>query len=297
MSFVLNNRLLLNLRPGRPLFLFLLLWLLSGLFLFAHLQILKSQIQNQGVQRLQLGLDTYLQRSGNNSKGNLVLEREIPREMDFIRLVRDRDQLLFTGNTTMNFTGLVDLDPLAHGIWIDLLHPADSGNWLLVSRKLAGGGVVQAGKDDTSAGIGIYRRAVSVSLWIFLLAALPSLALSFFLRYLQTQPLQQLQDDIKRVLGQRELPLPQKGKQYEELTPLYLQLEQLFRQNRQLIQEMQSSLDNVAHDLRTPMTRLRAVETRRCGVSVAPGRGVCDAPRLRARQRTAPASRSGPLAA
>lgn len=254
MLFALNNRLVHSLRPGPRLFFFLLLWLLSGLFLFCHLQLLKIQIQHQELQRLEVGLDRYLKRSGEN----FMLQSEPPREVDFIRLVRGQEQLLLTGNATMNFTGLVDLDPFAHGIWIDLLHPDESGTWLLVSRKLMGE-VVQAGKDDSSAGLAIYRRAVTLSVWIFVLAAFPSLILSFYLPSFIKRPLRQLQSDMARALENRSLPLPKPCEKDDDLVILYRQLDQLFHQNRQLIQEMQSSLDNVAHDLRTPMSRLRAV--------------------------------------
>lgn len=254
MLFALNKRLLDRLCPGRRFLFFLLLWLLSGLFLFCHLQFLKSQIQNQELQRLQSGLDRYLKKSGDT----VMLQGEPPRDVDFIRLVRGREQLLLTGNATMNFTGLVDLDPYAHGIWIDLLHPAESGSWLLVSRKLSGE-VVQAGKDSSSSGLAIYRRSVSVSLWMFVLAVFPSLILSFLLFSFMQRSLRQLQSDMARALEKRSLPLPKAFEKDEDLAILYRQLDQLFQQNRQLIQEMQASLDNVAHDLRTPMSRLRSV--------------------------------------
>jgi hypothetical protein len=258
MSFAVNNRLLQGLRPSRLLIFFLIFWLLCALFLFFHLQFLKNQIQKLEVQRLELGLDTYLRRSGVNSGGKFVLESEPSQEVGFIRLVRGREQLLLTGKGTMNFTGLVDLDPDAHGVWIDLLQPEKSGTWILLSRKISGG-VVQAGNDDRSAGFAIYKRAVSVSFWSFCLASIPSLLLSLFFTSLARQPLQELEDDMERALQQRSLPLPEHRHKNAELAPLYQQLNRVFLQNRQLIEEMQSSLDNVAHDLRTPMSRLRAV--------------------------------------
>ncbi len=258
MSFALNKG-LSALRPGRVLSFFLLLWILSGLFLFLHLRILKNQIQNHEVQRLEGVLDTYLSRSGVLSSGNVFMGDQLPKGVDFIRLVTERDQLLLTGSSTMDFTGLVDLDPLSHGVWVDLLQPSDNGTWLLLSRKLPAGGVVQAGKDDSHAGLAVYQRAVTVSFWLFLLAALPAVALSFFLTYLLQKPLWKLEVDIEKGMQQRSLQVAQSCKKDDEFTPLYRQLNRLFQQNRQLIQEMQSSLDNVAHDLRTPMTRLRAV--------------------------------------
>jgi signal transduction histidine kinase len=246
-------------RRGRVVFFFLVFWFLAAAFVFFHTQILKKHIQQQQTQTVAGALHKYLEHNASFAGTQLSLQNELPHEIDFIRLVRGTDQLLITGNGRMDFTGLVDLNPLQHGAWIDLQQPKKPGNWLLISHTLDNGGLAQAGKNDSGSGIAIYKKSVTTAYWIFLYSGPIALGLAFLLSSLMHSPLRRLQADIEKALEQHSLPIPVNREKAHDLAPLYHLLEKIFYQNRQLIQEIQSSLDNVAHDLRTPMTRLRAV--------------------------------------
>ena len=259
MSCVWNNVLWPHSRRGRVFFFFLIFWFLGAGFLFFHTLILKKHIQQQQMQTVAGALHKYLGHNNGFATTHFSLQNALPHELDFIRLVRGKDQLLITGNSHMDFTGLVDLNPLQHGAWIDLQQPEKSGNWLLVSQPLDSGVMAQAGKNDNDSGLAIYTKSVTTAYWLLLLSGPIALGLAFLLSSLMRSPLRQLQEDIEKALMQKSLPSPTNRKTNHDLAPLYHLLEQIFYQNRQLIQEIQSSLDNVAHDLRTPMTRLRAV--------------------------------------
>ena len=259
MSCVFNNKFFFQSGTRRIVSFFLILRACAGISLFLHTLLLKHRIQQQRLDEIQSALNSYIEQNNSSRNNRFNMQNSIPKGIDFVRIVNATQQLLITGNNSMAFQGLVDLDPLSHGAWIDLLQPQDSGNWLLVSQKLPRGGVVQAGTNDHSTGLAIYKQTVTTSYLVFLLLALPCLCLAFLFTYLMKAPLQSLETSVRDAMNKKSLLIQQKEPENKDLTPIFQLLEETFSQNRQLIAEMQSSLDNVAHDLRTPMTRLRAV--------------------------------------
>lgn len=241
-----------------PVF-FLILWIFVTLCLSCYTLILKNNIRQQRLTDIDSSLSNYLAQNSAEADFQFSLQNNPPKTIDFIRLSSGKSQLLITANNSIPFTGLVDLDPLAQGSWIDLLHPEESGDWILISKTLTDGRIVQAGTNDKTAGRALYKKAESTSYLVFWFAVFPCLGLAFFFKYLLRNPLQILESDIKIGLSQKKAALPDGNLNNSDLTDIYTLLEQTFSQNRQLIVEIQSSLDNVAHDLRTPMTRLRAV--------------------------------------
>ncbi len=254
MSFVSSNRIPLASAIRTIPIIFLILWFFAALCLGCYILILKHTIKQQRMADIDSALSTYLAQNSPVS-----LQNNPPKAIDFIRLSSDKNQLLITTSNTIPFSGLVDLDPLTQGGWIDLIHPENPGDWLLVSKTLADGRIIQAGTNDKAVGLVLFKKAVSTAYFVFLLTAFPCLALAFLFKYMLKKPLQILASDIKKGLSQKKATLPENNSKNSELTDIYAILTQTFSQNRQLIVEIQSSLDNVAHDLRTPMTRLRAV--------------------------------------
>jgi len=259
MSCVLNNTFFFQSGIRRIVSFFLILWVCMGLSLFLHTLLLKQRIQQQRLNEIKAALNSYIEQKSSSRKSRFFIQNSIPKGIDFIRIVDAKQQLLITGKNSMAFQGLVALDPLSQGAWIDLSQPQKSGNWLLISQNLPLGGVAQAGTNDLAAGLAIYKQIVTTSYLLFLLLALPCLCLAFLFSSLIKTPLRSLETTIRDALAKKSLLIHQKEPENNDLTPILQLLEETFSQNRQLIAEMQSSLDNVAHDLRTPMTRLRAV--------------------------------------
>jgi signal transduction histidine kinase len=259
MFCVQNRQVILWTRSGKILLFFLLLWIFIGASLYIHTHVLKNRIKEQQLAGITTALNSYLEQNTLSNKNPFNLHNTIPQSIDFIRITNDGQQLLITGTSHIAFQGLVDIAPSSQGAWVDLSQPKNSGEWLLVSKKLINGGVAQAGKNDRSAGLAIYKKIVRTSYWTFLFSAFPCLGLAFLFVYLMKAPLRSLETSISSALDQKTQFIQQNLPENHDLAAIYQLLTETFSQNQQLISEMQSSLDNVAHDLRTPMTRLRAV--------------------------------------
>lgn len=256
MSFVLIKKSISLSRFGRILLFFILLSSFAAILLFSHLLLFKKQLQEQEFQAAASMLEEYLQRHGETFIKGHFNSHTPPSDLDFIRFVHEGTQLLVTSRDNFSLKGLLDVSPTASGHWVDLQSPGEAGRWILVSIPLENGGFAQGGKDVAVDGITVYNKAVSTSISIFLLSSFVSLVLSLLIVYVMESPLRELKVTLEAALERKYFSIHSTS---GVLSPLYRLLEKIFYQNRKLVTEIQSSLDNVAHDLRTPMTRLRAV--------------------------------------
>ena len=238
------------------LFLFTAIFLFfSGSLYFLGLAITKKQLQQWTFVETESALAAYL-KLNNHFRTVPIIHGHLPVVLDFVRIVKGDEQLLITGAEQFDVSRLVDLSPHTTGSWVDLLEPGKEGDWTLVSIALEGGGAAQGGRNVAQTDHAVYGVVLTAAKWVLLCAVLFSFLLAVGGVYLLELPLRKLEQSLTAARGGDCLKGGEGG---VLLAPLLHILEQLFYQNRSLIHEMQSSLDNVAHDLRTPMTRLRAI--------------------------------------
>ena len=240
---------------------FLVVWLGIVLFLVFLSIFLKQQLQTSEIRDVEGRLAAYL---ANNPVIDLM---DISRQhkevgalqgLSFIRFVKNGEQILLAEDSSgqVDFHQLAGLDPKTSGVWISLQNPEKNGPWTLTAKTLPGGLSIQGGKEAGQYGL-LYDRLVSLFRLAALGGGLPALVLALVCMKRSLAPIRKAGADIAAILADGRLLLPEEQAD-KELTDLYGRLNRLLRHNRQLIAEMQASLDNVAHDLRTPMTRLRA---------------------------------------
>jgi len=242
---------------------FLVFWLGIAAFLLGLSFFIKDRLRDYDVRDVEERLSVYL--AGRPVSG--LMDKSGPRGgggslqgLAFIRFVKAGEQLLLSESSPeqVDFHRLAGLDSGATGVWISMADPEKTGTWTIVTRTLASGVSVQAGK-YTGLSL-LYGGIVRLLRLAALGGGLPALALALACVRVGLAPIRRLSADIVAILeeGRTALLLPSEAAG-PELADLYRRLNQLLQHNRQLIDEMQASLDNVAHDLRTPMTRLRAV--------------------------------------
>jgi len=139
--------------------------------------------------------------------------------------------------------------------------PADekSKGWLIETERLPDGGWLQVGK-TTEALTSLLHQFRVIFAWVALVALLFGIAGGAWLTRRALAPVRQLIGTVENVIAT--------GRMNERMSAHYTQdeigrLTQLFNvmleKNETLILRMREALDNVAHDLRTPLTRLRGV--------------------------------------
>jgi len=185
------------------------------------------------------------------------------KDIFFVRIVGPLNQVLFV-SFPQGFKGVDDgqlgsVPRTEEEWWLTIKDQAEKEAWTIGVAALPGGLKLQVGKSSTQA-----QELLSFFRTVFLMFSVPILLLGIIggglLTFRAIRPIRHLIQTVSDILktGKMSLRVPAKGERGEmvELVSLF---NQMLDKNDSLIQAMHQSLDNVAHDLRTPMTRLRGV--------------------------------------
>src|SRR5215813_9289745 len=261
-----------NLSRARRTFTFrLILWysgifILSASFLFALAYVLlSSSVQRKDQEDIHQKLGEYA--AQYRSGGLAALEREVALEKRagkenyfFVRVAGPQNGAIFLDapERWADFN-LQQLEQKSAGASNQLmrLRSRDGADSLEIdSTQLADGVLLQVGKsaEDREKLLERFRE-------IFIGFMIPVVALGIaggsFLAFRALRPIRSLVHTIRSVSTGRmdaRVPARQTGDELDELVVLF---NAMLEKIETLIKEMRGSLDNVAHDLRTPLARLR----------------------------------------
>jgi signal transduction histidine kinase len=138
----------------------------------------------------------------------------------------------------------------------DVLHSTAGVELLLVSERLPDGGFIQVGKsnEDLREVLANFRRS---AWWIMLIFVPASFAGGAFLASRALRPVQHLTGAAQEIIAtsrfDARVPSPASG---DELDALVRVFNEMLGRIDVLVRDMRESIDNVAHDLRTPLMRL-----------------------------------------
>ena len=138
----------------------------------------------------------------------------------------------------------------------------DRSDYLIASAALRDGNVLQVGR-SVDRGTALLRPFLTALALVFGPTLLLGLTGGGLFAFRATTPVREVLETARRVISTGNLaervPETQAASELAELARLF---NRVLEKNGRLIRALREALDNVAHDLRTPLTRLRAsVET------------------------------------
>lgn len=189
-----------------------------------------------------------------------IEQRSGTREPLFVRVIGPfEDVLLYSLPETW---GAFDLSELAGGpneIWSQVRARDRNAVLEIATINVGGGSFLQVGKTSESRNqlLSNFRRVLMLGAGAALVIGVAG---GLFLTRSTLKPLRDLRDAVRRILhtGQTDDRVPVYGTEdtVDELSTLF---NAMLARITTLIDGMRNSLDHVAHDLRTPMTRLRVI--------------------------------------
>lgn len=249
-------------RLRHSLAIFSLLVMVGLIFVFGNLGYLRHQLQAADSARAQQLIQGYLKKgaalqvqanSFRSSYGDLNTLGDIA----FVRFIRGGEHILLANEEKIAF----DVNEIMHlpadleGTWV-LLDDHDTAFTFLVN-KLAEGVELQSAV--IAENYLLYIRlsqghSLALAIYIILCGFL-----AVVIKKKSYSSLEKTSSNIAAMVNNSgSLPLSESGNE-PEINQLHRQINSLVLHNRTLVSVIQGSLDNVAHDLRTPVTRLRSV--------------------------------------
>ena len=184
------------------------------------------------------------------------------RELFFVRVIGPHQAGLFVSFPPrfedFDLRELERMNPYQALGWLTVPSRNRSGWWLVATGRLPDGDWLQVGKTMDAQGA-LFAKFRDVSLWVMVVA----LALGFgggaWLTRRTLSPIRTLIAAVRQVIAtgrmDERMPEPKAHDELGELTRLF---NVMLEKNGSLINGMREALDNVAHDLRTPLARFRS---------------------------------------
>ena len=231
--------------------------IVSYVFLSSSLRDNRKAIQVKLHELLLLG-----QKAGVNAIAQAADAQPASRRTAFfVRILNRNNQVVFLNTPRLwaKFEVGSVVDRPVEGAWQYLTANGDGDVLEVTSEKLPSGDLLQVGRtrEDREEILEDYRNTITAVTIPMMLIALVGGALFAFRSVRRIRSLIQTTQSIIET-GRMDVRVPEAGSgdELDELTKLF---NRMLERIEGLITGMREALDNVAHDLRTPVTRLRGL--------------------------------------